>query len=91
MSPTPAELRRLLQVVADYKRPSAVQTAGCAGRGRASRPHSPGVSSGRLRAHSGSAATLPEPSLTGCCGLFRSVLLFEAHGPVHVLDHAAHD
>jgi hypothetical protein len=39
----PAQLRRLLQVVADYRRLSAALTAGYAGQGRASRPQYPGV------------------------------------------------
>jgi hypothetical protein len=41
---TPAQLRLLLQVVADYTRVSAVQVAGRAGDGRASEPQYPGVS-----------------------------------------------
>jgi hypothetical protein len=49
-----------LQVVADYTRLSAVQTAGRAGQGRASGPQYPGLGSGGLW-----RATLVTPSLAG--------------------------
>ena len=57
MSAALPHLWRLLQVVADYTRLSAVQAAGRAGHGRSSRPQYLGVREGRL--------CLPHPALGG--------------------------
>src|SRR6266508_2213346 len=55
---TVTPVRPSLQVVADYRRPSAVLAAGCAGRGRASGPQYPGVVE-RLASRERFACTCP--------------------------------